>query len=68
MPKKDLNQIAFDVVRRATGETEVLPESVKATSGRKGGLQGGARRAAVLTPEERRQIAKKAAQARWRKP
>ena len=66
MPKKDLNQIAFDVVRHATGEAP--PETPKAIAGRKGGRIGGNARAAVLTPERRRQIAKKAARARWRKP
>jgi hypothetical protein len=65
MPKKDLNQLAFDVVRRATGEAEVIPESNKATSGRKGGLKGGAARATSLTPKQRSEIAKKAAAARW---
>ena len=34
--------------------------------GRKGGLKGGKARAAKLTPEQRSEIAKKAAAARWR--
>lgn len=34
--------------------------------GRKGGLKGGAARAAKLTPEQRSEIAKKAAAARWK--
>jgi hypothetical protein len=34
--------------------------------GRKGGLKGGPARAAKLTPEERRESAKKAAEARWK--
>ena len=34
--------------------------------GRLGGLKGGKARAAALSREERRQIAKKAAQARWK--
>jgi hypothetical protein len=33
--------------------------------GRKGGLKGGKARAAKLTPEQRSEIAKKAAQSRW---
>jgi len=33
--------------------------------GRRGGLKGGKARAAVLTPEERSEIARKAAQTRW---
>jgi hypothetical protein len=35
--------------------------------GRKGGLKGGVARAANLSPEQRREIAKAAAQARWHK-
>ena len=35
--------------------------------GRKGGLKGGLARAKSLTPNQRREIAKKAAAARWRK-
>lgn len=35
--------------------------------GRRGGLKGGPARAAVLTPEERSQSAKKAVMARWAK-
>jgi hypothetical protein len=35
--------------------------------GRLGGAKGGKARAAALTPEQRREIAKKAAAARWRK-
>jgi hypothetical protein len=34
-------------------------------AGRKGGLVGGKARAAALTPGKRKQIAKKAAKARW---
>jgi hypothetical protein len=67
MPKRDINQIAFDVVQKATGRAVTPVPSVKAVSERKGGLTGGARRAAVLTPEQRRQIAQKAAGTRWRK-
>jgi hypothetical protein len=33
--------------------------------GKKGGLKGGAARAASMTPEQRAEIAKKAAKARW---
>jgi hypothetical protein len=34
--------------------------------GRKGGLKGGKARAEKLTPEQRKEIAKKAAEARWK--
>jgi hypothetical protein len=69
MPRKDFSQIAFDVVQQAIGE--VVPETIddkkKAAqeSGRRGGLKGGAARAATLTPERRSEIAKKAAEKRW---
>jgi hypothetical protein len=65
MARKDINQIAFDVVQKATGEVEAKPESAKATAGRKGGLKGGVVRAKTLSPERRIQIAKKAAKTRW---
>jgi hypothetical protein len=35
--------------------------------GRQGGKEGGAKRMAALTPEERTKLARKAARARWRK-
>jgi hypothetical protein len=35
--------------------------------GRKGGLKGGKARAETLSPKKRKEIAKKAAAARWRK-
>ena len=69
MPRKDFSQIAFDVVQQAIGE--VVPEPIddkkKAAqeSGRRGGLKGGAARATALTPEQRSEIAKKAAAKRW---
>ena len=67
MPKKDFTQIAFSVVQRATGEvTEPLP-TPRQENGRKGGLKGGATRMDSLTPEQRSELAKKAAQARWQK-
>ncbi len=69
MPRKDFSQLAFDVVQQAIGE--VVPEPIddkkKAAqeSGRRGGLKGGTARAATLTPEQRSEIAKKAAAKRW---
>lgn len=69
-PRKDFTQIAFGVVQKATGEAPVEPEmdpkkKVAIESGRKGGLKGGTERAKKLTAEERSEIAKKAAEARW---
>jgi len=72
-PKKDhdFTVNAFRVFQEATGEE--LPEykpprqfDAKAM-GRKGGLKGGKARAEKLTPEQRSEIARKAAQARWNK-
>jgi hypothetical protein len=69
-PKKmDLNQLAKRIVDEATGEIqpEEIDEKKKAAieSGRLGGLKGGKARAEKLTPEERSEIAKKAADTRW---
>ena len=72
MTKKDFAQAAFDVVQQAIGE--VVPEPVDAKtkaaqeSGRRGGLVGGTKRAIALTAEKRKQIAQKAANARWKVP
>jgi hypothetical protein len=59
----DMNQLAKAIVDIATGEAE---ESTPAR-GRAGGLSGGEARARTLTPDERREIAKKAAKHRWGK-
>lgn len=67
MPKKDLNQLAYSIVRQATGDEPKPQESAKAKVGRTGGAKGGPARAAKLTPERRSEIAKKAASSRWKK-
>ncbi len=59
----DMNQIAHRIVRESTEPK--TPETPAQTSGRKGGLKGGNARAEKLTPAERSEIARKAAQARW---
>jgi len=43
------------------------PKMSKKYAGRLGGLKGGHARAEKLSPEERREIAKRAAEARWSK-
>ena len=43
-------------------------KNAAAELGRLGGLKGGPARAKKLSPKKRREIAKKAAKARWRKP
>ena len=65
----DPNVTAFNVVQRATAEDE--PEAppkknpAAVALGRLGGLKGGKARAKSLTPEQRSEIASKAARARW---
>lgn len=69
-PRKDFTQVAFDIVQKATGETEPekpIDEKKKATieSKRLGGVKGGKARAEKLSSEEKSDIAKKAAKSRW---
>ena len=65
-PRKDFTQVAFEIFQQAIGETEEPEELIgKKADSQKGGLKGGKARAEKLTPEERSEIAKKAAKARW---
>jgi hypothetical protein len=78
MPKRsrmprDPNQLAKAVVDFATGQREPDPPARQKNAaavelGRLGGLIGGKVRAAKLSPEERRDSARRAALARWAKP
>jgi hypothetical protein len=73
MPKRsrkpaDLNRLAASIVEEATNPDHdpyagKNPAAVEL--GRLGGAKGGKARAAKLTAEERSEIAKKAAAARW---
>ncbi len=69
----DFSVTAFRVVQEATGQTEAEqanPNEKKfdpVALGRLGGLKGGKARAEKLTPEQRSEVAKKAAKARWGK-
>ncbi len=70
----DVNQLAHLLVDQSTQmEESVAPASKEQISmfmaqlGRKGGKKGGKRRLETMTPNERKAIAKKAAQARWAK-
>ena len=79
----DFAVTAFRVVEEATGQSEPevecdeeqerQPEDVgdknpnAVALGRLGGKKGGKARAAKLTPERRREIARQAAAARWRR-
>jgi hypothetical protein len=67
---RDPNALAAEIVGEATGEIEPIdadagkdPAAVEL--GRRGGLKGGAARAAKLSAEERSAAARKAAEARW---
>jgi hypothetical protein len=78
MPKKtntrpkerDENLTAFRIMREATADPDEPPAEKNAAAvalGRLGGKKGGKARAASLTPEQRSEIARKAAAARWDK-
>lgn len=71
MPKRprDPNQLAKLIVDIATGEAEdTVSESKRSPSNRrKGGLKGGRLRADALNAEQRQEIARLAARARWKK-
>lgn len=70
-PKKkrpaDVNQRAKSIVDELTGQVPTEPEGRHATAGRLGGIKGGAARAEKLSAEQRSEIARKAAAARWAK-
>ncbi len=76
MPKRsrsssraDLNQTAASVVARATGgRTRAKKNPAAVALGRMGGLKGGHARAKALSAQERSNIAKRAAKARWKRP
>ncbi len=73
MPKRsskneDVNRLAADIVSQATGDDDAAPPAKNPAAvalGRLGGLKGGKARAAKLSAERRKEIAKKAADARW---
>ena len=69
---RDVNQLAKSVVDLATGNPiSEEPQPVKEKDplavelGRRGGLIGGKARAEKLSARKRKEIARKAAQARW---
>jgi hypothetical protein len=53
------------ILQRRTAMAEADPSAV--ALGRRGGLKGGPARAAALSPARRREIARAAARARWRR-
>ncbi len=69
---RDLNRLAASIVQAAT-EGDPEPEDngknpAAVELGRLGGLKGGPARAKKLNARRRKEIAKKAAEARWKKP
>ncbi len=72
---RDFNVRAFESVAILTGTAEPSPpegplDPVQVAArelGRRGGLKGGKARAAKMTAEERKESARKAAEARWGK-
>lgn len=69
----DLNQLAASIVNDSTSDRSRLEQPAKEKNpaavalGRLGGLKGGKARAEKLSEKKRKEIAKKAAQARWGK-
>ena len=69
----ELNKLAAFIVEQTTNEKpEPEEQSTKNLAavylGRLGGLKGGKARAAKLSAKKRKEIAKKAAKARWDRP
>jgi hypothetical protein len=67
---RDPNQLAKLIVDIAVGDVEDSVSESKRNpkrKGRAGGLKGGKARSISLTPVQRQEIAKSAAQARWKK-
>jgi hypothetical protein len=71
----DPNQLAKWIVEQSTADepkpAATVPKSLSAymsAMGRKGGAVGGKRRLLTMTPEKRKEVAVKAAKARWKKP
>jgi hypothetical protein len=62
----DFSVTAFRVVQEATGQEAPKSGIDYKALGRKGGLKGGQARASSLSPERRSEIARTAAQARWK--
>jgi len=70
---RDANQLAFQIVGELTGTLAPLPPEdagppknpAAVALGKLGGSKGGKARAANMSPEQRREVAQKAARARW---
>jgi len=69
-PRADENEAAFQAIHELTGRSDPDPDEVRrqaaALLGSRGGRKGGPARAAKLSAKRRKEIAQKAAAARWR--
>ncbi len=71
MPKRsgkptDPNELAAAIVAEATAESDAGKNPAAVALGRLGGRKGGPARAAKLSKKRRSEIARKAAEARWK--
>ena len=70
---RDPSELAFQVFQEVIGEAPARPDPdamknpAAVALGKLGGAKGGKARAAKMSPEERRESARKAAQARWQR-
>ena len=67
---RDPNQLAKSIIDEVTGQKSKIDrekDPAAVALGRRGGLKGGRARADALSPDQRAEIAKKAAKARWGK-
>ncbi|MBK6707751.1 MAG: hypothetical protein IPG54_09840 [Sphingomonadales bacterium] len=64
---RDPNQLAKLMVDIASGDVEEAEKTITEKRASKAGTVGGPARAASLTPEQRSEIARLAAAARWKK-
>lgn len=71
---EDVNELAHGLVSRSTASDDSIPLPTKsqiskfmAQLGRKGGQIGGKRRLETMSAKERKEVARKAAQARWKR-
>lgn len=69
-PSRDLNKLAAQIVGEATSEDDASDERhekdpAAVALGRRGGKKGGPARARVLSAEQRQEIARMGAAARW---
>lgn len=70
-PPKDTNELAAYILRVSTGDETKIEPPVKnphaVALSKLGAAKGGEARKNALSPRKRKQIAKKAAEARWSK-